>query len=159
MFIGFRYTYPFLPQYLNPSLRGNETASQGPQPLVTDGSHVRSLHLDLFYIEEPTLAFINSKYYLRLLYFRSHCRTKLCSVNGGMQSFVYAEYLAAATASVWKGHAKLPKQDEMWSLYAKRLEDFGGVFEKHWLFLGSGEADGGYSKMNVECQGVTFLLL
>ncbi|KAF5371155.1 hypothetical protein D9758_004079 [Tetrapyrgos nigripes] len=118
---GFRYTYPFLPQYLNPSLRDNETASKGPQPLVTDGSHVRSLHLDLFYIEEPTLAFIN--------------------VNGGMQSFVYAEYLAAATASVWNGHAKLPTQNEMWKMYAKRLEDFGGVFEKHWLFLGSGQAD------------------
>ncbi|THV08181.1 FAD/NAD(P)-binding domain-containing protein [Dendrothele bispora CBS 962.96] len=119
---GFRYTYPFLPQYINPSLRGNETASEGPQPLVTDGSHVRSLHLDLFYIEEPTLAFIN--------------------INGGMQSFVYAEYLAAAAASVWKGHAKLPTQNEMWRTYSQRLRDFGGIFEKHWLFLGSGAADG-----------------
>lgn len=62
---GFRYTFPFLPQYHNSSLGLNETATGGAlQPLVTDGSHVRSLHLDLFYIEEPTLGFINRASFL-----------------------------------------------------------------------------------------------
>ncbi|KAE9404857.1 nucleotide-binding domain-containing protein [Gymnopus androsaceus JB14] len=102
---GFRYTYPFLPQYLNPSLGPNDTAPTGsPQPLVTDGSHVRSLHLDVFYIEEPTLGFVN--------------------INGGMQSFVYAEYIAAAFASI----------------YGDRVKEKGG-FSKYFLFLGSAKAD------------------
>ncbi|KAL0069327.1 hypothetical protein AAF712_003692 [Marasmius tenuissimus] len=114
---GFRYTYPFLPQYLDPTLGPNDTAKDGkPEPLVTDGSHVRSLHLDTFYIEEPTVGFIN--------------------INAGMQSFVYGEFLAVALAQVWSDRAKLPTTEEMWKLYRKRVEDKGG-YSKHFQFLGS----------------------
>ena len=57
---GFRYTYPFLPDYHNPSLgRQGEAPADAQQPIVTDGSHIRSLHLDTFYIDNPTLAFVN----------------------------------------------------------------------------------------------------
>ncbi|KAG7095274.1 hypothetical protein E1B28_006047 [Marasmius oreades] len=114
---GFRYTYPFLPQYLDPTLGPNDTARDGvPQPLVTDGTHVRSLYLDTFYIEEPTIGFIN--------------------INAGMQSFVYGEYLAVALASVWKDRAKLPTTKEMWKRYHKHVNEKGG-YGKHFQFLGS----------------------
>ncbi|THU83463.1 hypothetical protein K435DRAFT_971554 [Dendrothele bispora CBS 962.96] len=33
----------------------------------------------------------------------------------------------------------------MWELYEKRLKDFGGSFDKHWLYLGS---DGTNAMMN-----------
>lgn len=57
---GFRYTYPFLPQYHNSKLGVNDTApADGVQPVVTDGTHLRSLYLDAFYIPDPTLTFIN----------------------------------------------------------------------------------------------------
>jgi len=102
---GYRYTYPFLPQYHDASLRANETA-QGRQPIVTDGTHLRSLYLDLFYIEEPTLAFIN--------------------MNTAMQSFTYAEYLSVALAKVWKGDAHIPAQKEMWKLYWEHVKQKGG---------------------------------
>ena len=63
---GYRYSFPFLPQYHNSSLGRNETAPRSlQQPLVTDGTHLRSLHLDLFYIEEPTIGFMNSMCSLR----------------------------------------------------------------------------------------------
>ena len=57
---GYRYSYPFLPIYHNSSLGVNDTApTDGVQPIVTDGTHLRSLHLDAFYIPDPTLGFIN----------------------------------------------------------------------------------------------------
>ncbi|KAJ4480846.1 hypothetical protein J3R30DRAFT_3403155 [Lentinula aciculospora] len=78
---GYRYCFPFLPQYNNPSLQANETVpveSGKPQPLITDGTHIRSLHLDLFYIEEPTIGFIN--------------------MNTGIETFLYSEFAASALA-------------------------------------------------------------
>jgi hypothetical protein len=53
---GYQYTFPFLPQYHNSSIGSNEEGPQDrPQPLVTDGSHYRSLYRDFIYIDEPTL--------------------------------------------------------------------------------------------------------
>ena len=57
---GFRYSYPFLPQFHNPKLGVNDTApADGVHPIVTDGTHLRSLYLDAFYIPDATLAFLN----------------------------------------------------------------------------------------------------
>ncbi len=57
---GYLYTYPFLPDYHNPALGlDQEAPAEAIKPIITDGTHVRSLHLDVFYIENPTLAFIN----------------------------------------------------------------------------------------------------
>ncbi|KAJ7837898.1 hypothetical protein B0H14DRAFT_2790468 [Mycena olivaceomarginata] len=51
---GFRYSFPFLPQFHNTS------DSESPHPIVTDGSHLRSLYEDFVYIDEPTIGFLNS---------------------------------------------------------------------------------------------------
>lgn len=60
---GFRYSYPFLPEYHNPKLGLNDTApTTGLQPIVTDGTHLRALYLDSFYIPDPTLTFINGMF-------------------------------------------------------------------------------------------------
>ncbi|GAW03708.1 dimethylaniline monooxygenase [Lentinula edodes] len=117
---GFRYAFPFLPQYHDASLRPNETipsASGRPQPLVTDGTHIRSLHLDLFYIEEPTIGFIN--------------------MNLGIESFMYSEFAASAIAKVWAGQAKLPSTKQMWELHWKRVRDAGGAYGGQFMYLGS----------------------
>ncbi|KAJ3997739.1 hypothetical protein F5050DRAFT_1568782 [Lentinula boryana] len=117
---GFRYAFPFLPQYHNASLRSNETIPAGsgrPQPLITDGTHIRSLHLDTFYIEEPTIGFIN--------------------MNLGIESFMYSEFAASAIAKVWAGEAKLPSTQEMWDQHWQRVIDAGGAYGGQFMYLGS----------------------
>ncbi|KAK7052448.1 hypothetical protein R3P38DRAFT_2762817 [Favolaschia claudopus] len=106
---GFRYSFPFLPQFHNSS-----TPSE--HPIVTDGSHLRSLHEDFLYIEEPTIGFL--------------------SMNWGMQSFTYSEYLSLALAKVWSGKALLPGRAELWRRYEERVRDRGG-YGRHFQFLGA----------------------
>lgn len=55
---GYHYTLPYLPQFHNDTLALNDTNTV-IAPLITDGTHVRSLFLDTFYIPDPTLAIIN----------------------------------------------------------------------------------------------------
>ncbi|KAJ3563901.1 hypothetical protein NP233_g8641 [Leucocoprinus birnbaumii] len=103
---GYRYGFPFLPEYHDPSLGKNgEPAPDAIQPIVTDGSHLRSLHLDTFYIDNPTIGFV---------YF-----------NTALLTFSYAEYQAFALSMVWSGKAKLPSREEMWKLYHQRIKDVG----------------------------------
>jgi len=57
---GFRSSYPFLPQYYDGATReppaGSATTVSPFLPL--DGSHIRDLYLDQFYLRDPTLVFI-----------------------------------------------------------------------------------------------------
>ncbi|KAH7907114.1 hypothetical protein BJ138DRAFT_1215706 [Hygrophoropsis aurantiaca] len=114
---GFRYSFPFLPQYYDDAAYvPHEGSSTDVTPfLPADGSHIRHLHLDLFYIRDPTLAFLG--------------------MNLGTQSFSYSDYLSLALAKVWSNTAKLPSVSEMWRMYDKVLEDRGG-HGKHFQFLG-----------------------
>ncbi|KAF5346471.1 hypothetical protein D9756_010063 [Leucocoprinus leucothites] len=116
---GFRYSYPFLPEYHNPALGRTDEAppDAGVKPIITDGSHLRSLHLDTFYIDNPTLAFVNS--------------------NMGISTFTYAEFQSLAISMVWAEKAHLPTREEMWKLYNKRVEEVG--YGKHFSFLGKRE--------------------
>lgn len=72
---GYRYTFPFLPQYHNATLGPKDEAPRGRkdalEPIVTDGTHLRGLHLDLFYIPDPTLVFLNSEQALTPFFFFS----------------------------------------------------------------------------------------
>ncbi|KAJ7575403.1 FAD/NAD(P)-binding domain-containing protein [Mycena floridula] len=114
---GYHYSFPFLQQYHDKSLGVHDRAPKGsPQPLVTDGTHVRSCHLDVFYIEEPTIGFLN--------------------MNWGMQSFTYGEYTALSLAKVWAGRAQLPPTEELWKLHEAVVRDRGG-YGKQFQFLGS----------------------
>ncbi|KAJ7916152.1 hypothetical protein B0H13DRAFT_2450673 [Mycena leptocephala] len=106
---GFRYSFPFLPQF-------HASSSSSAHPIVTDGTHLRSLHEDFVYIEEPTIGFL--------------------SMNWGMQSFTYSEYLSLALAKVWSKKAVLPGTAEMWRIYEQRVNDRGG-YGRHFQFLGA----------------------
>ncbi|KAJ7078504.1 hypothetical protein C8R44DRAFT_825339 [Mycena epipterygia] len=107
---GFRYSFPFLPQF-----HASSSSSSTAHPIVTDGTHLRSLHEDFLYIEEPTIGFL--------------------SMNWGMQSFTYSEYLSLALAKVWSRKAVLPGTRELWRIYEERVKDRGG-YGRHLQFLG-----------------------
>ncbi|KAJ6543948.1 hypothetical protein B0H19DRAFT_1169103 [Mycena capillaripes] len=104
---GYQYTFPFLPQYHNSSVGPDEEGPEDrPRPIVTDGSHYRSLYRNFVYIEEPTLAFLNMNY-----------NTVTWSIG---------EYFAIAIAKIWSGKAMLPTQAEMWKSYRKDVAAKGG---------------------------------
>ncbi|RXW23563.1 hypothetical protein EST38_g2289 [Candolleomyces aberdarensis] len=116
---GYRYTYPFLPQYVNSSLGTNGTLPREEgytQPLITDGTHIRSLYLDAFYIPDPTLLFINA--------------------NFGMQSFTFAEFVSLAAAKVWAGKADFPNTAALWEWYDKAVVDRLG-YGRQFQFYGA----------------------
>ncbi|KAF9525710.1 FAD/NAD(P)-binding domain-containing protein [Crepidotus variabilis] len=118
---GFRYSFPFLPQYHNPSVPNDQTGpSNLPQPIVTDGTHLRNLYLDIFYIEEPTIGFVN--------------------MNIGPQPFAYSEYVAVALSKVWSNKAKIPSVSELWQWNTKQREERQG-FGRHYLYMGVDQTD------------------
>ncbi|KAJ7888977.1 hypothetical protein B0H13DRAFT_2341716 [Mycena leptocephala] len=94
---GFRYSFPFLPQFHNPS------ASASPHPIVTDGTHLRSLYEDFLYTDEPTIGFLN--------------------MNWGAQTFTYAEYLSLALAKIWARKARGGYGRHLQFLGAKRTAE------------------------------------
>lgn len=57
---GYHITLPFLKQF-----HEDETAPSKASDtvLVTDGTQVHNLHKDIFYIPDPTLAFVGVPYY------------------------------------------------------------------------------------------------
>ncbi|KAF9240428.1 hypothetical protein BU15DRAFT_74021 [Melanogaster broomeanus] len=116
---GFRYSFPFLPQYYDDTLytpHEGSVATVSPF-LALDGSHLRDLHLDLFYIRDPTLAFLG--------------------INLGTQPFSYSDYLCLALAKVWSNTAKLPSSQIMQEMHEELVEDRGG-YGKNLQFLGPG---------------------
>ncbi|GLB43675.1 putative pyridine nucleotide-disulphide oxidoreductase [Lyophyllum shimeji] len=118
---GFRYTFPFLPQYHDSSItRDDDEGIPHPRPIVTDGTHLRSLYLDIFYIEEPTIAFVD--------------------MNIGMQSFTYAEYIGVALTKVWANKARIPATPELWRRQRAHVKELGG-YGRHFQFLGSERTD------------------
>jgi len=133
---GYRYTYPFLPQFHNSKLGYNDHVPRDDKsihPIVTDGTHLRSLYLDAFYILDPTLAFINGRCWLNRF---GDWLMILREANTGIQSFTYAEFVSLAIAKVWSRTADLPSCSEMWKLYDKSYEIRGG-YSKNFQFLGA----------------------
>ena len=80
--------------------------------------------MDTFYIDDPTLGFVNGVYWDFVLNFRN---TKIVYlVNFGRHYFTYAEFTSLAIAKVWAGKADLPCTAELWRRYDKVVKDRGG---------------------------------
>lgn len=95
---GYHITLPFLARF-----HEDETLSDNASDtvLVTDGNQVHNLHKDIFYIGDPTLAFIGVPYYTA--------------------TFTLFEFQAIVVAAVFAGIVKLPSRTSMRNEYQERL--------------------------------------
>ncbi|KAB8233988.1 putative FAD dependent oxidoreductase [Aspergillus alliaceus] len=107
---GYHITLPFLRNYHNDEL-ASEHADE--KILVTDGTQVHNLHKDIFYIPDPTLAFIGVPYYTA--------------------TFTLFEFQAIVATQVFSGIAKLPSQDAMRSEYLEKVKAIGSGKKFHSL--------------------------
>jgi hypothetical protein len=104
---GYLFSLPFLLE-LHDDLTPREKASD--TILVTDGTQLHNLHKDIFYIPDPTLAFVGVPAYTA--------------------TFTFFEFQAIAVAAVFSGRAWLPSKDEMRTQYEEKvkLKGFGRSF-------------------------------
>jgi hypothetical protein len=104
---GYLFSLPFLLE-LHDDLTPREKASD--TILVTDGTQLHNLHKDIFYIPDPTLAFVGVPAYTA--------------------TFTFFEFQAIAVAAVFSGRAWLPSKDEMRTEYEEKvkLKGFGRSF-------------------------------
>lgn len=73
--------------------------------LVTDGTQLHNLHEDIFYILDPTLAFVGTAF--------------------SVASFSLFEFQSIAIAAVFSGRAKVPSTETMRRHYRERLAKKG----------------------------------
>ncbi|KAF8309279.1 FAD/NAD(P)-binding domain-containing protein [Clavulina sp. PMI_390] len=92
---GYRQSLPFLKGYHNSTIQGLDEPETIVAPIITDGTHIRSLHWTGHYIDDPTLL--------------------LCNTNPWTISAL--QYQALGTAKVWSGKARLPSSRRMWESY------------------------------------------
>ena len=97
---GYHCSVPFLSHLHDDSMPLSE-ASTSPSILVTDGTQFHNLHKDIFYIPDPTLAFVGIPYY--------------------SATFTLFEFQAMAVAAVFAAHASLPAEADMRSEYERRV--------------------------------------
>lgn len=93
---------PFLDEYNNYSL---SAAEANDKVLVTDGTQVHNLHQDIFYIPDPTLAFVGIPFYTA--------------------TFSLFEFQAIAVAAFLSGVAQLPSTTSLRSEYENRVKEKG----------------------------------
>lgn len=94
----YQFSFPFLPQY-------HADAARNAIPLVTDGSCVQNLHRDVFYIPDPTLAFIG--------------------ISTDTSAFSFFEYQSLAVARSWSLQAALPNLARRWEEYYAQVTSMG----------------------------------
>ncbi|KAF8309278.1 FAD/NAD(P)-binding domain-containing protein [Clavulina sp. PMI_390] len=92
---GFRKSLPFLVDYHNSTIKGRDDPETIVAPIVTDGTHLRSLHWTGHYIDDPTLF--------------------VCTEGPWRDRVAYLQALGAAR--VWSGKARLPTIEQMWKTY------------------------------------------
>ncbi|KIW13590.1 hypothetical protein PV08_08779 [Exophiala spinifera] len=102
MCTGYLFSLPFLARHHNDNLSAGEA---GPDVLVTDGSQIHNLHEDIFYVPDPTLAFVG--------------------VPTDVASFSLFEFQAIAIAAVFSGQTMLPSEEDMRTQYDERVKDRG----------------------------------
>lgn len=100
---GYLTSYPFIPQYHSDTLPIDDVT---PDILVTsEGNMVHHLHKDIFYIEDPSLAFIGVPYY--------------------SATFSLFDFQAQVLARVYSGKTKLSSRESLREDYEKRVAASG----------------------------------
>lgn len=105
---GYHISYPFLR-----SFHADNVAPEAADDtvLVTDGTQTHNLHKDMFYIPDPTLAFVGVPYHIA--------------------TFSFFEFQAIAVAAVFSGQTALPSKAEMRREYVERVARKGAGREFH----------------------------
>ncbi|KAL5337625.1 major facilitator superfamily domain-containing protein [Aspergillus crustosus] len=101
---GYQFSLPFLPDFHNDNLTP-EDATENETILVTDGSQAHNLHKDIFYIPDPTLAFVGVPFYIA--------------------TYTLFEFQAITVANVFAGIANLPSELDQRSEYRERVKKKG----------------------------------
>ena len=99
---GYHVSFPFMREY---HADGVNAEDADEEVLVTNGQQTHNLHKDIWYIPDPTLAFIGVPY---------HVATFSCFEFQGM-----------ALAAVFSGRASLPSRDTMRQEYVARIKEKG----------------------------------
>jgi hypothetical protein len=99
---GYQMVLPFLPQYNEP---GATATSANDSTIVTDGTQFHNLHRDVFYIPDPTLAFVGVSFYTA--------------------TFTLFEFQAIAVATLFSGISQLPSIESMREEYEDRVKEKG----------------------------------
>lgn len=99
---GYHFALPFLQELHSDSTPLNQASDT---VLVTNGTQIHNLHKDIFYIPDPTLAFVGVPFYTA--------------------TFTFFEYQAIAVAAVFSGRAWLPKEEDMRQEYQERVQRKG----------------------------------
>lgn len=107
---GYQFTLPFLPNYHDDKLTSGEA---NETILVTDGTQAHNLHKDIFYIPDPTLAFIGVPFFTA--------------------TFTLYEFQAITAANVLSGTASLPSESAMRQEYNERVNRKGYGKQFHSL--------------------------
>jgi cation diffusion facilitator CzcD-associated flavoprotein CzcO len=91
---GYLYEIPFLKSYID-----------GPKAVITNGSHLRYLYKQIFYIPDPSLI--------------------LAGLPKSIIPFPFAEAQGQYVARILSGRLQLPSTEEMYAEYAKEIETRG----------------------------------
>lgn len=113
---GYHMSYPFLSHLHADTLLPSQASST---VLVTTGQVTHNLYKDIFYIPDPTLAFIGVPYHVA--------------------TFSLFEFQAMAVAAVFAGTASSPKEEEMRIEYDERVKRKGVGRKLHSLKDDEGE--------------------
>lgn len=113
---GYHMSYPFLAPYHADDLLPEHATDT---TLVTTGQVTHNLHKDIFYIPDPTLAFIGVPYHVA--------------------TFSLFEFQAMAVAAIYSGSAVLPEEKEMREEYEDRVKRKGVGRRLHSLKDDEGE--------------------
>jgi cation diffusion facilitator CzcD-associated flavoprotein CzcO len=119
---GYQYSFPFLKQ-----LRQPPSSVPDDRSLLIDGDYVHNLYRDVFYIPDPTLAFVG------------------ISVN--TSAFSFFEYQSISVARVFSGKARLPTKLEQRQRFRSVVSRKGAGKFRH--FLGR-EGERAYVRETVE---------
>jgi hypothetical protein len=127
---GYHMSYPFLANFHADDLSPEDATET---TLVTTGQVTHNLHKDIFYIPDPTLAFIGIPYHVA--------------------TFSLFEFQAMAVAAIYSGTATLSGEKEMRAEYEERVKRKGVGRRLHSLKDDEGEIVYAKEMMEIVNQG------